>query len=121
MLLLSHEIVYQKQRHIQSDCYKHCIYSLRNDDALDIKRPHIIALGYTEANVLINKNALLTMVQNLIGSNTFTSFTLLNADNESIDEESLGIGVLAYLSKLTINNEVIYDADAAEDEDQSDE
>lgn len=91
------------------------------DDALDIKRPHIIALGYTEANALINKNALLTMVQNLIGSNTFTSFTLLNADNESIDEESLGIGALAYLSKLTINNEVIYDADAAEDEDQSDE
>ena len=91
------------------------------DDALDIKRPHIIALGYTEQNALINKNALLTMVQNLIGSNTFTSFILLNDNDESIDEESLGIGALAYLSKLTINDEVVFDADAAEDEEQSDE
>lgn len=83
------------------------------DAALDIKRPHIIALNYSEANAKINKNALVTITQNIIGSNTFSTFTLLNNEGVEINEESLGIGSLAYLKKLTINNAVVFDAESA--------
>lgn len=83
------------------------------DAALDIKRPHIIALNYSEANAKINKNALVTITQNIIGSNTFSTFTLLNNEGVEINEESLGIGSLAYLKKLTINNAAVFDAESA--------
>lgn len=83
------------------------------DAALDIKRPHIIALNYSEANAKINSNALVTITQNIIGSNTFSTFTLLNNEGVEINEESLGIGSLAYLKKLTINNNVVFNAESA--------
>jgi len=94
------------------------------EDALDIKRPNIIALNYPAENAKINKNSLSALVQNVIGNNTFTTFSLLNAEDQEIDEESLGIGSLAYLAKLTVNNEVVFDADAetsSDDEQNSDE
>lgn len=84
------------------------------DAALDIKRPHIVALNYSKANALVNKNALLTMVQNIIGSNTFSTFTLTNNEGLEINEESLGIGCLAYLKKLTINDVVIFSAETSD-------
>lgn len=101
------------------------------DAALDIKRPHIIALNYSEANAKINSNALVTITQNIIGSNTFSIFTLLNNEGVEIKEESLGIGSLAYLKKLTINNNVVFNAEStnvpgtddepAENEEQTDD
>lgn len=101
------------------------------DAALDIKRPHIIALNYSEANAKINSNALVTITQNIIGSNTFSTFTLLNNEGVEIKEESLGIGSLAYLKKLTINNNVVFNAEStnipgagdepAENEEQTDD
>lgn len=101
------------------------------DAALNIKRPHIIALNYSEANAKINSNALVTITQNIIGSNTFSTFTLLNNEGVEIKEESLGIGSLAYLKKLTINNNVVFNAEStnvpgaddepAENEEQTDD
>lgn len=84
------------------------------DAALDIKRPHIIALNYSEANAKINSNALVTITQNIIGNNTFSTFTLLNDDGVEINEESLGIGCLAYLKKLTINDAVVFNAETSD-------
>lgn len=94
------------------------------EDALDIKRPNIIALNYPAENAKINKNSLSALVQNVIGNNTFTTFSLLNAEDQEIDEESLDIGCLAYLAKLIVNNEVVFDADAetsSDDEQNNDE
>lgn len=74
---------------------------------LDAKRPHIIVLGYSEANAKINKLQLSAACTEVIESETFTSFILRDSDDNSIDEDVLGIGCLAYLSALTINGTTI--------------
>jgi len=73
----------------------------------DIKRPNIRAIGYTSADALINSIQLSSIVQNIIGSETFTNFQLLNADNSVILTDILGIGCLAYLNSLIINGTTV--------------
>lgn len=72
---------------------------------LDVKRPYILALGYSKQNALINSNQLNAVVQNTVSiqDGTFNSFTLKNGENKAINEDILGIGCLAYLEKLTVN------------------
>lgn len=72
-------------------------------NALDLKRPHIKVLGYTESDAKINSLALATEVYKVIGTETFTTFVLKDSSGNTIDEINLGIGCLAYLSELTIN------------------
>ena len=75
---------------------------------LDSKRPHIKVLGYKLAGAKINKLALSSIVSEIIGdSNSFTGFSLKNSSNTEINEETLGVGCLAYLSSLTINGSTI--------------
>ena len=69
----------------------------------DTRRPHIQVLNYKPSIAKINKQSLSATVQEIIGEETFTKFILTNAANKEIDEETLGIGTLAYLSNLTIN------------------
>lgn len=85
----------------------------------DKKRPQIIALGYPETNAKINKLQLSSSCTEVIESESFTSFLLKDSEGVAIDEATLGIGCLAYLSELKINNHVVYSADGdepAEDE-----
>lgn len=74
-------------------------------DYLDKKRPHIIAIGYTEQDAQINSNTLNGEVQNIVKDykGSYSSFKLLNTEDEEISEYYLGIGELAYLNKLSIN------------------
>lgn len=74
-------------------------------DYLDKKRPHIIAIGYTEQDAQINANTLNGEIQNVVNSynGSYSSYKLLNSDDEEISEYYLGIGELAYLNKLTVN------------------
>lgn len=74
---------------------------------LDGKRPNIVVLGYSEANAKVNKQQLSSAVQGVIGAETFTTIILRDGENNSIDETTLGIGCLAYLSALKINGEEI--------------
>ena len=73
---------------------------------LDTKKPNILALGYTKQDATINANKLNAAVQNVINANggTYNSFVLKNSAGEIINEDILGIGCLAYLEKLKINN-----------------
>ena len=71
--------------------------------SLDSKRPHIKVLGYKLSNAKINRASLIGDITDIIGEETFTSFVLKNESGQSIEESTLGIGSLAYLSKLTIN------------------
>ena len=77
---------------------------------LDSKRPNLVVLNYSVSNSKINKLQLSADINEVIGEETFTSFVLKNAQGESIDETILGIGSLAYLSSLKINNTVVYTA-----------
>ena len=52
---------------------------------------------------LFYKVATLSIVQETIGDETFTSFSLKNSKNEEIAETTLGVGCLAYLANLKIN------------------
>ncbi len=72
---------------------------------LDVKRPHILALGYSQQNAKINSGKISAAVQNTIDFDgaTFSSFALKNSENKIINEDILGIGCLAFLEKLTIN------------------
>lgn len=74
-------------------------------DYLDKKRPHIIAIGYTEQDAQINSNTLNGEIQNIVNAykGSYSSFKLLNSEDEEISEYYLGIGELAYLNKLSIN------------------
>lgn len=76
---------------------------------LDHKKPHLKALGYTVNQATINSNQLSAIVQNLISSvdGAFTSFSLKNSNNETILTDVLGVGCLAYLGELKINNSSI--------------
>lgn len=74
----------------------------------DSKRPHIKVLNYKLAKAKINRLSLSSIVNEIIGeSNSFTDFSLKNANNTEISEEILGVGCLAYLSSLTINGSTI--------------
>lgn len=75
---------------------------------LNKKRPHIVVLGYPVANAKINKLQLSASCTEIIEGETFTSFLLKNGSGNSIDEATLGIGCLAHLSSLKINNTVVY-------------
>lgn len=75
---------------------------------LDKKRPHNVVLGYSEANGKINKLQLSASITDVIEGETFTSILLKNEQAQSIDEATLGIGCVAYLNKLTINNVEFY-------------
>lgn len=75
--------------------------------ALDEKRPHIRVLNYKQNAAKINKLALSALVSEIIGDGTFTDFSLKNAAGTEINEESLGIGCLAYMRALTINGSTI--------------
>ena len=77
---------------------------------LDSKRPNLVVLNYPVSNSKINKLQLSADVNEVIGDETFTSFVLKNAKGEEIDEAILGIGSLAYLSSLKINNVSIFTA-----------
>ena len=70
--------------------------------SLDSKRPHIKVLGYKLSNAKINRASLIGDITDIIGEETFTSFVLKNESGQSIEESTLGIGSLAYLSRLTI-------------------
>ena len=71
--------------------------------SLDSKRPHIKVLDYKLSNAKINRASLIGDITDIIGEETFTSFVLKNESGQSIEESTLGIGSLAYLSRLTIN------------------
>lgn len=73
---------------------------------LDTKKPNILALGYTKQDATINASKLNAAVQNAISAEngTYNSFILKNSEGTSINEDILGIGALAYLEKLKINN-----------------
>lgn len=70
---------------------------------LDSKRPHLRVLGYNDSKTKINKLDLASIVTEIIGEGIMTNFNLVNENGKEIDEETLGIGTLAYLSSLTIN------------------
>lgn len=72
---------------------------------LDAKRPHIIVLDYSLSNARINKQQLSSAISGVIETETFTRIILRDEEDNSIDETTLGIGCLAYLSQLTINGE----------------
>lgn len=75
--------------------------------SLDSKRPHIKVLDYKLSNAKINRASLIGDITALIGEETFTTFVLKNESGQSIEESTLGIGSLAYLSQLTINGSSI--------------
>ena len=69
----------------------------------DKKRPNIKVLNYDVANAKINSLDLISVVDSVIGTATFTGFVLKNSSSTTITEETLGVGCLAYMSSLTIN------------------
>ncbi len=77
-------------------------------DELDKKRPHLIALGYSEANAKINSFQLSSIVSSLINGATFSDFSLKKGNNETVTDWALEYGSLFYLSELLINGEIFY-------------
>ena len=77
---------------------------------LDSKRPNLVVLNYPVSNSKINKQQLSSEINNAIGENTFVDFILKDSKGEEINEATLGIGQLAYLSNLKINNTIVYTA-----------
>lgn len=77
---------------------------------LDSKRPNLVVLNYPASNAKVNRLQLSGEINNAIGEETFVDFVLKNSQGEPIDEAILGIGQLAYLSSLKINNSIIYTA-----------
>lgn len=73
---------------------------------LDTKKPNIMALGYTKQDATINASKLNAAVQNAIDTDGggYSSFVLKNSNGDIINEDILGIGCLAFLEKLKINN-----------------
>lgn len=81
---------------------------------LDKKRPNIVVLNYPISNAKINRVALSSACTEVIGEATITSFLLKDAEGNSLNEDILGIGCLAYLRKLQINGEIVYSSDDEE-------
>lgn len=72
----------------------------------DSKRPELPALGYSKQNATINSSKLSSVVQNIIDleNGSMETFVLKNSENEIITEDILGLGCLACLKNLIINN-----------------
>jgi hypothetical protein len=70
---------------------------------LDSKRPNVKVLGYGLDKARINRLSISAEVSEVIHGATFTDFILKNSSNVAINEDVLGVGCLANLSKLTIN------------------
>jgi baseplate J-like protein len=75
---------------------------------LDTKKPNIIVMDYSVANSRINNPELSAACLSVLDGETFTSFVLKNTARSIINEEYLGIGSLAYLRTLKINDDVYY-------------
>lgn len=82
---------------------------------LDAKRPHIVVLNYPESKARINNPELSSACMGVIEGETFTSF-ILKDDSGVINETKLGIGCLAYLRTLKINDEIYYTTEPANEE-----
>jgi hypothetical protein len=76
---------------------------------LNKKRPNIKILNYTINNATVNSNQLNSIVQNIMNKvdGSFTNFILRNNNDETILNDILSIGCLAYLGELKINGSVI--------------
>lgn len=85
-------------------------------EVLDVKRPHIVVIDYPISKARINQPELSSACLSVLNGESFTSFILKNEAGEVINQETLGIGCLAYLRTLKINNEVYYTTEAAESE-----
>ena len=72
---------------------------------LDKKRPNVPAVGYTEQDALINTSQLNAIAQNAVSSygGTFETFLLKDETGTVINSKTLGIGELAYLKQLFVN------------------
>ena len=81
---------------------------------LDSKRPHLVVLGYSEANGKINRISLASSITEVINGETYTSIIMRNDNGESITEATLGIGCLSYLKQLKINGSIVFDVEPAE-------
>lgn len=81
----------------------------------DKKRPNIVVLNYSISNAKINRVALSSACTEVIGEATITSFLLKDAEGNSLNEDILGIGCLAYLDKLQINGEIVYSSNDNEE------
>lgn len=81
---------------------------------LDAKRPHIVVVDYPIAKARINNPELSAACLGVLNGESFTSFILKNEANEVINETILGIGCLAYLRTLKINDEVYYTTEVEE-------
>ena len=77
---------------------------------LDKKRPNIVVLNYPVSNAKINRVSLSSACSEILGEATLTSFLLKNKDGNTLNEDILGIGCLAYLDKLQINGEIVFDS-----------
>lgn len=77
-------------------------------DYFDTKRPNLIVLNYDESEAKVNKQQLSRVISNAIENATFTTIELKDKDGNSINETTLGIGCLAYMTQLKINGVVVY-------------
>ena len=77
---------------------------------LDKKRPHIVVLNYPVSNAKINRVSLSSACMEVIGEASLTSFLLKDKNGNTLNEDILGIGCLAYLDKLQINGEIVFNS-----------
>ena len=77
-------------------------------NVLDGKKPHIVVLNYPVSKAKINQPELSSSCLSILDGETFTSFILKNDSGVVINEAILGIGCLAYLRTLKINDSVFY-------------
>ena len=77
-------------------------------NVLDGKKPHIVVLNYPVSKAKINQPELSAACLSILDGETFTSFILKNDSGGVINEAILGIGCLAYLRTLKINDSVFY-------------
>lgn len=77
-------------------------------NVLDGKKPHIVVLNYPVSKAKINQPELSASCLSILDGETFTSFILKNDSGVVINEAILGIGCLAYLRTLKINDSVFY-------------
>ena len=83
-------------------------------NVLDGKKPHIVVLNYPVSKAKINQPELSASCLSILDGETFTSFILKNDSGTIINEAILGIGCLAYLRTLKINDSVFYTSEGEE-------
>lgn len=83
-------------------------------NVLDGKKPHIVVLNYPVSKAKINQPELSASCLSILDGETFTSFILKNDSGVVINEAILGIGCLAYLRTLKINDSVFYTSEGEE-------